>query len=78
MRPSLSIPGVLVVQSAFLRMNVGTSRSSERAFIMGRGKSSEGRCTNRGEAAGIVDTEAAEAIATDSSPKPVAITVIFI
>src|SRR6266511_2750850 len=59
-------------------MNVGTSRSSGRACIIGRGKSSVGRCTKRGAVVGKLDNAAAEATATASCPKPVAITVIFI
>src|SRR5262245_27084680 len=37
-----------IYQSAFFRINVGTSRSSTRAPIIGRGRSSAGRATKRG------------------------------
>src|SRR5688500_8454435 len=69
----------LLTQSAFLRMNVGTSRSSTRGFaIIGRGRSSLGLVTKRGGVAGNVVADAVEATATASLSKPVAITVIFI
>ena len=59
-------------------MKVGTSRSSARALIIGRGRSSNGRGMVRGAFAGSADVEPAAATDTDSRSKPVAMTVILI